>query len=65
MPRKKSGEFDQSRYVQNYIKDNVVMKKVGFNKQHDADILDWIEGVPESFATYVKRLIRQDMEKFY
>ena len=64
MPREKSEDFDQNKYVQKYIKENVVMKKAGFNKQHDADVLEWLERIPESFASYVKRLIRDDMAKF-
>lgn len=60
MPRKKTGKFDQSKYVQQFMKEKVIVKKVPFNKENDADLLAWIEGKP--FSTYVKQLIRNDMK---
>ena len=59
MPRKKSGTFDQSKYVQQYMKDNVTVKKVTFNKLSDADLLAWLDD--KKFSTYVKDLIRHDI----
>lgn len=61
MPRTKSGTFDQSRYVQQYIKENTTIKKVMFNKKEEAELLAWAEGIPGGFSGYVKRLIRDDM----
>ena len=60
MPKKKSGLFDQNKYIQQYMKDNVTVKKVTFNKETDADLLAWIAG--KRFSTYVKELIRMDMK---
>lgn len=60
MPRKKSGLFDQSKYIQQFMKDNVTVKKVTFNKETDADLLSWLDG--KRFSTYVKELIREDMK---
>ena len=57
MPRKKSGMFDQSKYVQQYIKENVTVKKVSFNKNTESDLLEFVEG--KTFSTYVKDLIRE------
>ena len=60
MPRKKSGLFDQSKYVQQFMKEKVTVKKVTFNKETDSDLLAWL--ADKRFATYVKELIRLDME---
>lgn len=66
MPRKASGNFDQSKYIQEYMKENVTVKKVTFNKHTDADLIDWT--AERAFSTYVKGLIRKDMKvspKYY
>ena len=60
MPRKKSGLFDQSKYIQQFMKDNITVKKVSFNKETDADVLAWL--ADKRFSTYVKGLIREDMK---
>ena len=56
MPRKKSGLFDQNKYVQQYIRDKVTVKKVGFNRETDADLLEWLSD--KKFSTFVKDLLR-------
>ena len=61
MPRTKSGLFDQSKYVQQFMREKVTVKKVTFNKETDADLLAWMSG--KKFSTYIKELIRQDMGK--
>ncbi len=45
-----------------YRKDNV--KPVGFNlnRNTDADVIEWLEQQPNR-AAYLKRLIREDMER--
>lgn len=60
MPRKKSGTFDQSKYIQQFMKEKVTVKKVSFNRENDADLLEWIAG--KKFSTYIKELIRKDMK---
>ena len=60
MPRKKSGTFDQSKYIQQFMKEKVTVKKVTFNKETDADLLAWL--ADKRFSTYVKELIREDMK---
>ena len=59
MPRKKSGTFDQSKYIQQFMKEKVTVKKVTFNKETDAEMLAWL--ADKKFSTYVKDLIRSDM----
>ena len=61
MPKQKSGLFDQSKYIQQYMKDNVTVKKVSFNREYDADLLEWVKD--KTFSTYIKDLIREDMQK--
>lgn len=60
MPRKKSGLFNQNKYIQQFMKENVTVKKVSFNNQNDADLLEWLSD--KTFSTYVKQLIREDMK---
>ena len=62
MSRQKSG-FDQNRYIQEFVRENEKIKKVVFNKGTDADLIEWAEQVTGGFSAYVKRLIREDMEK--
>lgn len=61
MPRGKN--FDKSAYDQQYMKENVIVKKVQFNRQKEEDMgmLAWAES-RGAFNAYVRSLIRQDME---
>ena len=56
---------NKSKYDQEYRRKYVVKKLIPFNKkkQEDMDILDWIESRPENSTQYIKRLVREDMEK--
>lgn len=51
----------QKRASAKYVRENVTQKVVRFYPG-DADILAYAER-QEAFATYVKRLIREDMER--
>jgi hypothetical protein len=64
MPRKKSGNFDQSKYIVGYIHDNIKHIKVSLNKTKpdDMQMIAWIAQQPEGASGYIKRLIRDDME---
>jgi hypothetical protein len=48
-------------YIKKYNKDN--SKKITFllNKKSEADIIEWLNNKRK--ATYIKQLIREDMEK--
>lgn len=59
MPEEKSA-FDQSKYIQQFMHDKVVVKKVSFNREKDANLLAWLEN--KTFSAYVKKLIRKDMK---
>lgn len=65
MPRKKSGDFDEYQYQQDYIKSNLKFKNCTFNlrKPEDVAILEWIDSQPEGATRYIKRLIKEDYER--
>lgn len=54
------------QYDQQYLKTNISSICVTFNKRKPDDmiLLDWLNGVSEKKVAYIKRLIREDMEKF-
>jgi hypothetical protein len=43
-----------------YNKENIANKVVSFNKNTEADLLEWVKD--KTFGTYVKNLIRADYE---
>ena len=53
----------KAQYDQEYIRQKCVRVSLLLNKEHDRDIIDHIEKINESFNGYVKRLIRQDMDR--
>ena len=59
MPRKKSGTFDQNKYIQQFVREKETTKRVVFNNSTDADLLAWL--ADKTFSTYVKELIRDDI----
>lgn len=63
MPRQKSGLFNQQEYVANYNKENIVYRKLSFNRQKpdDMKLLEWIDGQRESTSAYLKRLVMEDL----
>ena len=65
MPRKKSGNFDQGKYVVGYIHDHIKHIKVSLNKTKpdDMQMIAWIAQQPEGASGYIKRLIWEDMNK--
>lgn len=52
----------QRRANARYNKNNVIRKVVPLYPT-DADLKEWLEALDEPFATYVKRLIREDMAR--
>jgi hypothetical protein len=56
--------FDQTAYTIQYNKENVITKRVPFNRQNPADMkmLEWVTA-QGNFTAYVKALIKQDMER--
>ena len=54
--------FDQTKYVEGYLRKNIKQVRVSLNKRNDADVIEWLKEQP-SASGYIKRLIRMDMEK--
>ena len=51
------------KYIIKYQKENTVQINLRLSKKFDTDILEHLEGLDEGKATYLKRLIREDMER--
>ena len=61
MPRTKEQKYE---YDQQYLKDNVFVKRLPFNKTkvEDMALLEWAD-MQGNFTQYIKKLIREDMER--
>lgn len=59
-------KLDKYGYDQQYLKENIQTVGVTFNKRKPEDmvLLDWVTNRDETKVSYIKRLIREDMEKF-
>lgn len=59
-------KLDKYGYDQQYLKENIQTVGVTFNKRKPEDmvLLDWLNNRSEKKVAYIKRLIREDMEKF-
>lgn len=53
----------QYEYNEAYQKENIKRVVVNLNRKTDADILDHLDKINERRQTYIKRLIREDMQK--
>ena len=55
--------FDKQTYDVDYVKKNQRQYMVKINRIHDADMLEWMDTkAAEGYQTYIKNLIRADME---
>lgn len=61
MARKPGDKFNQTEYVEKYMKEKITVKKVAFSNERDAALLMWTRD--KTFSRYVKQLIRKDMEE--
>ena len=46
-----------------YAKNNLIQKPLKFNLKTESDLIEWVESLKTPYQTYVKRLIRDDMNK--
>ena len=46
-----------------YAKNKLIQKPVKFNFKTESDLIEWLESLKTPYQTYVKRLIRDDMNK--
>lgn len=51
----------KSAYDQQYAKDKLQQIRLTLNKDHDADLIAWLDRQPNKQG-YLKQLIRADME---
>lgn len=69
MPRQKSGNFDQKKYMTKYVKENVEYCRINFKKSDPDDmaVKEWLMTFKgkgnEGISNYIKRLVRADMGK--
>lgn len=54
--------FDQTKYVEGYLKTNIKQVRVSLNKKHDAEMIAWLEKQGNA-SGYIKRLIQEDMNR--
>ncbi len=59
---RKKGTFDQSQYIQQFMREKYYRLQVLLNKETDADIIERLEE-QENKSHYIKALIRQDSHK--
>lgn len=58
----KEKKFNQSRYIQDFMKDRYIRLQILLSKEKDTDIIEKLDEQPNK-SDYVKRLIRQDLHK--
>ena len=54
--------FDQTKYIENYLKSNIKQVRVSLNKKHDAEMIAWLDQQGNA-SGYIKRLIQEDMNR--
>ena len=64
MPNKTTDAFDARAYMNQYVKEKIIYKRVNFTrgKAEDEELLTWLDAQSEGIAPYISRLIRADME---
>lgn len=65
MSEEKSGGFDMKAYIRGYQREYIVYKKLNLNAKNEDDMkmAKWLESQPEGTSNYLKRLVREDMNK--
>lgn len=59
---KKSKQQNAIKHAE-YVNANLIRKEAKFNRKTEPDLVEWVESLETPFQTYVKRLIRDDMNK--
>lgn len=62
MPRKKSGNFDQKKYNNDYNKQTYRTISFQIRKDDNSGILEWLDKHPHK-KEYLVSLIKEDMKK--
>ena len=53
----------KQRKLEKEAENNLIQKPVKFNFKTESDLIEWLESLKTPYQTYVKRLIRDDMNK--
>ena len=57
-------ENENISYITRYQKANTTQVNVRLSKKYDADIINWLNSLGDlGKATYIKKLIREDVER--
>lgn len=59
---KKSKQQNAIKHAE-YVNANLIRKEAKFNRKTEPDLAEWVESLETPYQTYVKRLIRDDMNK--
>lgn len=59
---KKSKQQNANKHAE-YVNANLIRKEAKFNRKTEPDLVEWVESLETPYQTYVKRLIRDDMNK--
>lgn len=59
---KKSKQQNAIKHAE-YVNANLIRKEAKFNRKTEPDLVEWVESLKTPYQTYVKRLIRDDMNK--
>ena len=62
MPRSEQGRKNANAIKARYTKENTTQQSIKFNNKTDADILAWLEHIPNKQG-YIKELIRKDIKR--
>lgn len=65
MEKKRGRTQHQIEYMKDYNNRHVKWRKVSFNDKTPDDmiLMNWIDSQEESTSAYIKRLVREDMER--
>lgn len=55
--------YNKKQYDKEYLRQNIVYRKMNLNKQvpEDMTLLSWIDSRSEGTSAYLKKLVRNDM----
>lgn len=59
---KKSKQQNAIKHAE-YVNANLIRKEAKFNRKTEPDLVEWVESLETPYQTYVKRLIRDDMNR--
>lgn len=61
--KKEKAAKKKKEYNKEYVKNKTINKGIQLNKEHDADIIEFINGLNCSFNQFIKELIRKKIKE--